>query len=613
MSPEDAYIQQTLKLARDLCIGIGAFFAAPAGDVDVNLSDVMVPEDGQHRIEQLARACLVHPAVNGRALFWNAEVTTEAESAERALACVAAPVWSNGTWLGVLGVVDMWLPELDDEQRAGLLSLARTLARRLGELAGAARSQAAEAVPEERWPVGEGRLRLEARVVETPPAQGGPVAAAPRPSRPVPAGVEAGSSEPFLGEVLDNLPYGLLVTRADGAIVLANQTFSAMTDLAIDDVLGEDVLQIVAAPEPLPGAPRAETLVGMLGGTTADHRLRITRRGGETVLVEANGRRLSSRYAGDCFVTLVRGSRASGSAGPEWNVQIEELLDGLDDGIVSCDGDGVVVLANEAARRLHGLSAERPLVGLAFPASTALRTTSGAPLATDDHPLLRALREGAPTSAHALLRTGGEEVTRHITISARPLGPGAQGGAIAVLRDVTSEWEEQEQLAHYALHDPLTGLANRYLLAEELGRMLQGLARRAGSVALVFLDLDGFKEINDAHGHDVGDEVLKAVARRLQGAVRSDDVVARLGGDEFVVAHMTSGRLSDGDMVVARIRKVLSAPYRFGGRVFDIGVSAGWVSTTSSSMEAEALLSQADQAMYRDKRRRGSGVQGGRS
>lgn len=143
--------------------------------------------------------------------------------------------------------------------------------------------------------------------------------------------------------------------------------------------------------------------------------------------------------------------------------------------------------------------------------------------------------------------------------------------------------------------------------------MLQGLARRAGSVALVFLDLDGFKDVNDTYGHEVGDEVLKAVARRLQGAVRSDDVVARLGGDEFVVAHMTSGRTSDGDMVVARIRKVLSAPYRFGGRVFDIGVSAGWVGTTSSETGPEGLLNQADQAMYRDKRNRGTAAQGGRS
>ncbi|MGH9087468.1 MAG: diguanylate cyclase domain-containing protein [Acidimicrobiales bacterium] len=599
MSPEDASIDDTLELARDLCIGVGAFFAAPTGEIRTSLSQVMAPEDGVHRMEQLARACLIHPAVNGGALFWNAEVTTEAESAEHSLACVAAPVWSNGTWLGVLGVVDLWLPELDDEQRAGLVALAGSLASRLMAI--------------RRGPLYG--MPVEALAG----SQGAAATAGGEPVRPAQAdldqpGEPGAQGEPFLGEVLDNLPYGLLVTRSDGAIVLANQTFSSMTQLAIDDVLGEDVSTIFTTETPQPAGERVDVLAHMLGHATIDRHLLVSRRSGDPLLVEANGRRLSSRYAGDCFVTLVRGARAAGVTGrPDWDTQVEELLDSLDDGIVSCDGRGVVVLANSAARTLHGLPSDQAMVGLPFPASTGLRSSTGAPLASDGHPLVRAMQEGAAISTHLLLHTAGEEATRHVAIVARPLGPGGRGGAIAVLRDVTSEWEEQEQLAHYALHDPLTGLANRYLLAEELGRMLQGLARRAGSVALVFLDLDGFKEINDTHGHDVGDEVLKAVARRLQGAVRSDDVVARLGGDEFVVAHMTSGRLSDGDMVVARIRKVLSAPYRFGGRVFDIGVSAGWVSTTSAELTAESLLSQADQAMYRDKRRRGSRTEGGQS
>ncbi|MGH9110396.1 MAG: diguanylate cyclase domain-containing protein [Acidimicrobiales bacterium] len=607
MSPEDASIDETLQLARDLCIGVGAFFATPAGVVRSTLSEVMAPEDGARRVEQLARACLIHPAVNGRALFWNAEVTTEAESADRSLACVAAPVWSNGTWLGVLGVADLWLPELDDEQRAGLVALAGSLARRLRAI----RTELADSAP--AMPPDRPRPHEAEPKVEVPPTQ--PVT--DRSSRPAAApatGAPEGPSEPFLGEVLDSLPYGLLVTRSDGAIVLANQTFSSMTDLPIDDVLGEDVTRIFSTETPAPAGERVDVLASLLGRSTLDRHLLVARREGDPLVVEASGRRLSSRYAGDCFVTLVRGARSTGGPGrPEWGTPIEELLDSLDDGIVSCDANGVVVLANQAARRLHGLPPDRPLIGLPFPASTGLRTTAGAPLGTDAHPLLRALREGSSASAHVLLRTSGDEVTRHVSVAARSLGNGGGGGAIAVLRDVTSEWQEQEQLAHYALHDPLTGLANRYLLAEELGRMLQGLARRAGSVALVFLDLDGFKDVNDTYGHEVGDEVLKAVARRLQGAVRSDDVVARLGGDEFVVAHMTSGRTSDGDMVVARIRKVLSAPYRFGGRVFDIGVSAGWVGTTSSETGPEGLLNQADQAMYRDKRNRGTAAQGGRS
>jgi diguanylate cyclase (GGDEF)-like protein len=117
------------------------------------------------------------------------------------------------------------------------------------------------------------------------------------------------------------------------------------------------------------------------------------------------------------------------------------------------------------------------------------------------------------------------------------------------------------------------------------------------------MDLDDFKKINDEHGHDMGDEVLSAFARRLRGAVRSDDVVARLGGDEFVIAHATAER-PDGDLVVSRLRKVLSAPFTVRGVVFDVGASIGWVSTDRGEDGPDALLARADRAMYRQKRDR---------
>ena len=143
--------------------------------------------------------------------------------------------------------------------------------------------------------------------------------------------------------------------------------------------------------------------------------------------------------------------------------------------------------------------------------------------------------------------------------------------------------------------------------------MLDGLARRGGFVSLIYLDLDNFKDVNDVHGHEVGDEVLRAITRRLQRAVRGEDVVARIGGDELVVAHVTADRLSDADTVVARVRKVLSAPYRFGNLVLDVGASVGWVSTATGEESAEELISEADRAMYDEKRRRsaqGRGVAG---
>jgi len=446
-------IDDSLRTALDLCLGLGSFVVTMTGTVHRVLSDAMPPEDGWRRIEVLARNCLSHPAALGRELFWNAEVSTEAESADRSLACVVVPVWSDGAQRGLLGVVDIWLPEPDDYQRDGLLRLASDVARLL-------------------------------------PSPGSP----PAPAHPV--------DEPESGTTTEVRP---------------------------------------------PTAPSAAR---------------------SPVHIDAAG-----------------------------------LVASLDDGIMCLDEAGIVVLTNRTADAMHGLPPGRTLLGSQIPMTSGLRTEDGKVLAHDRHPGLLALQEGVARDAHL---TVGEEADgpRHLAVSARPFPIEGQRGVLVVLHDTTAEWMEQQRLSHYALYDPLTGLANRYLLLEELRRMLQGLGRRGGSVALIYTDLDDFKRINDEHGHDMGDEVLGAFARRLRGAVRSDDVVARLGGDEFVIAHATTVQPPDDDLVVSRLRKVLSAPFTVRGIAFDVGASMGWVSTDKGDVGPDTLLAKADRAMYRHKRDR---------
>ncbi len=673
---DDQRIAGTLRLAADLCIGIGAFFVTPTG-VQTFISPFMGPDDGPRRVEALAESCLLHPGSRGRAIFWNAEDADQVGSVDRSLACVVVPAWAGEQWVGLLGVVDVWLPELDDEQRTGLIALAaRTAAVTQGVAAGAGAAPAPVGVrvaaepqvddggghlagwtapaylPEDEPPgadqpspaepgpsAGEAGViapPVTERPVTEPPVTEPPVTEPPA-IQPAAAGRAAAGwvdeparsggqllSEPFLGEVLDNLPDGLVVTRSDGAIVLVNQTFTTLSGLDIDDVLGEDVAAIISDEGHLPATPGPGWMDDVLGRPEPGQSVVIARRSGEPLAVGASGRRISSRFAGDCFVTLVRptvDARTTGAAAgaPSGSVAVrpvessqvadvpgavpfQELLDNLDIGIVCCDVTGTVVLANRMARELQGVPVDRPMVGLPFPDTTDLRSPQGELVARDDHPLFRALHHGTPDAAHFV--RGNDEGGTHIAITARPVLVGGRSGAIAVLRDVTAEWEEQVNLAHHAFHDPLTEVANRYLLIETLVRMLHGLSRRGGAVLLVFLDLDQFKRINDEHGHEVGDQVLTAVARRLQGVVRSDDIVSRLGGDEFVVAHVSQERTPDGDVVVARIRKALSAPYQFGGLIVDVGVSVGWVSTSSSEVTPEYLLSQADDKMYRNKRQR---------
>ncbi|HVS69265.1 MAG TPA: EAL domain-containing protein [Mycobacteriales bacterium] len=175
---------------------------------------------------------------------------------------------------------------------------------------------------------------------------------------------------------------------------------------------------------------------------------------------------------------------------------------------------------------------------------------------------------------------------------------------VAAARDVTELVEAEEQLAHAALHDPLTGLPNRRLIVDRLEMAIAGLPR-SGAVGILFIDLDGFKRINDAHGHAAGDAVLKATAERLCGAVRPADTVGRMGGDEFVViapalpdedAHAVASQLAD------RIRKDVAEPVAWEGQEHRVTASIGLVLAGADS-DAQSLLRDADSAMYLAKKR----------
>lgn len=157
------------------------------------------------------------------------------------------------------------------------------------------------------------------------------------------------------------------------------------------------------------------------------------------------------------------------------------------------------------------------------------------------------------------------------------------------LRDLTAT------LAERAVRDPLTGLANRTLLQERLRAVLARDARSGQSTALLFLDLDGFKDVNDRHGHAVGDLVLRMVADRLSAVVRPSDTVARLGGDEFVV--LVEGATEEGTaLLMKRVQEAVQEP--IGKLSIEVGVSIGMAISRSGEAEAGALLAAADRAMY---------------
>lgn len=179
------------------------------------------------------------------------------------------------------------------------------------------------------------------------------------------------------------------------------------------------------------------------------------------------------------------------------------------------------------------------------------------------------------------------------------------GARIGVARNVTALWQAEEELRFLAHHDPLTGLANRALFNDRLGVALRAAQRHDSSLALLFLDVNDFKGINDVHGHAAGDQVLRMIARRLQGCVRETDTVARMGGDEFTV--LLTDIQSQGDVCekVAQILAVMAEPPDADSSVLTMpSCSIGIACYPADGEDADTLLSHADDDMYRIKRQR---------
>ena len=175
-------------------------------------------------------------------------------------------------------------------------------------------------------------------------------------------------------------------------------------------------------------------------------------------------------------------------------------------------------------------------------------------------------------------------------------------GCIGVALDITARKAYEARLQHQAFHDPLTGLPNRAAVLERLEQALARAARHQTAVAVLFVDLDNFKAINDRLGHAGGDQVLMTMAERLRGSVRQEEMVARLGGDEFLILLEDIAGLAEARQVVARIAERLQAPVTLGEQVVPLSASIGLALAATGQEHADELLQRADAAMYRAKR-----------
>jgi len=195
-------------------------------------------------------------------------------------------------------------------------------------------------------------------------------------------------------------------------------------------------------------------------------------------------------------------------------------------------------------------------------------------------------------------RKNGESFAALMTISAVQDIHGVAQNYVNLFTDITPLKEHQRQLEYIAHYDALTGLPNRVLLADRLKQAIAHSHRKSGSLAVAFLDLDGFKAVNDQHGHDMGDQLLVNIAHRLKEALREGDTLARIGGDEFVVVMVGFENPNDYEIVLNRLLVVAAEPVMLNQQFLRVSASIGVTLYPQDSADADQLLRHADQAMY---------------
>ncbi|XLZ68321.1 EAL domain-containing protein [Massilia sp. SR12] len=274
----------------------------------------------------------------------------------------------------------------------------------------------------------------------------------------------------------------------------------------------------------------------------------------------------------------------------EREARLQAILDKAADAILTIDGDGLLVSANAAASRLFGYAPDA-LAGV--PLAILLPEAESDSAAR----LLRNIANGA-THEHESSgrRADGSMLPIAISVSEVELPDG--NIFVAILHDLTEQQRAQERIYRLAHHDPLTGLDNRLSLNLRLDQLLAQTRRVHGAAAVMFLDLDHFKKINDTHGHATGDQLLMAVADRLRELLREVDTIARLGGDEFIV--VTSGNITPADAthIAMRIVHALAEPFQLGGKTIHTGTSVGVAMFPQDGADSPTLLQHADTAMY---------------
>lgn len=282
--------------------------------------------------------------------------------------------------------------------------------------------------------------------------------------------------------------------------------------------------------------------------------------------------------------------------------RLEGIINSVADGILSLDDDGTILEVNPAGQRIFRFTKEQA-IGRHIQDFLNLGgdVSSQEPTSSVRTPLTWAQKLTSSSELRARRQDGASFV---VEIAARELQVEGRMSYTCVFRDISARVMERDRMYRMAHHDPLTGLPNRQLLLDRLEEAAKRTQRHRTKFAVLYIDLNKFKPINDQFGHDVGDHVLREVAHRMSNTIRGTDTAARVGGDEFVILLEGVQARSEVEFVVQKVLAKLTMPVPFQDRLHDIGASMGVALYPNDTTDLAKLLTAADMAMYACKKER---------
>lgn len=413
-------------------------------------------------------------------------------------------------------------------------------------------------------------------------------------------------SEALFRAMSEALPLGIFVADRHDVCIYTNAAYRGIVGLNSGHARSSDWLDAVH-PDDRPHAMAAWAKAAE-GATPEALEVRLVLTEGRTLWARLHAAAMADAPGGGGRVLTVEDITARKTADLIACMAEEALfaekeraqvtLNSIGDAVLTTDVDGNLTYLNLVAETMTGWTQDE---ALGQPLAEVFNILDGISRETARNPAQLAMSEDRVVGLAAgcvLLRRDGVESS--IEDSAAPIHnrEGRVTGAVIVFHDVSESRAMAARMEHLAHHDFLTGLPNRALLNERLSQAI-GMARRRGKqVALLFLDLDYFKYINDSLGHAIGDLVLQVVAERLAACVRTTDTVCRRGGDEFVILLSEIEQIEDAARVADKLLQVFSLPQRIGGHALHVTLSIGISVYPDDGACAETVLRNADTAMY---------------